>query len=361
MNILMGNLFLVYIFSVFSRMNAPRSRWESDPRNYNKLFIVLALICLISVSGFRYKSGTDFSTYTENYRYLSESSLEESESPAFDYMSFWLKKYISENPQIMFLSAASITNILIVLILCKYSTRFELSMWLYITTFAYYSTFNGIRQWIAAALMFCGTKYLQDRNFKKYILIILFASLFHASVLVMIPLYFVVNSKTFSLRNLYIIIGFILAVFAYGKFVPIVAKLLEGTQYSHYFEIMQDTSNGIHPLRLLVYFAPVGMFVFFYKELNPNEDIKVDRLLNLCIIGFLIMFLSLRQVVFARLIYYFDIYYLLLIPRVVDIGNKKCNRLMYFCIMIGYFAFSYVLLSSGEAWIVPYEFKITLF
>lgn len=361
MNILMGNLFLVYIFSVFSRMNAPRSRWESDPRNYNKLFIVLALICLICVSGFRYKVGTDFYQYTENFQYITKESLEETEAPAFDYLSYYLKTYVSNNPQIMFLVTAAIINILIVFNLYKYSTRFELSMWLYITTFVYYSTMNGVRQWIASSIIFYAIKYLQNRNFKAYAIIILFASMFHASSLVMLPLYFLVNVKSFSKRNLYIIIGFMAAVFAYGQFVPILFKLLEGTQYAHYFDLVSDTSNGIHPLRLIVYFIPVAMFGIFYKQLNPNEDIKIDRIFNLCIIGFLLMFLATKQVFFARLVYYFDVYYLLLIPRLVDVGNKKLNRLMYFCIMSGYFAFSYVLLASGEAWIVPYTLKITLF
>lgn len=361
MNILMGNLFLVYIFSIFARINPLKSRLETNPKNYNKLFIVLALICLISVSGFRYKSGTDFYTYTENYQYLNEESMETSEAPAFDYLCLLLKTYVSEDAQIMFLTTAIITNILIVWNLWRFSTRFELSIWLYITTFVYYSTFNGVRQWIASAIVFCGLKYLQERKFKFYLPIILIAATFHESALVMIPLYFLVNVKSFSKVNLYIIIGFMMAVFAYGKFIPILFKFLEGTQYAHYFDIVSDTSNGIHPLRLLVYLAPVAMFGIFYKQLNPNEDIKIDRLFNLCIIGFLLMFLATQQVFFARLVYYFDIYYLLLIPRLVDIGDKKTNRLIYYCIMLGYFAFSYVLLASGEAWIVPYTFKITIF
>ena len=73
------------------------------------------------------------------------------------------------------------------------------------------------------------------------------------------------------------------------------------------------------------------------------------------------MFMALRQVYFARLVFYFDLYYLLLIPMIIDIGDKKFRRLFYYIISIGYFVFSYVLLLSGESWILPYTFKITLF
>lgn len=364
MKILLANLFIVYIASFFARLNPKYSTLEIDYKKYNNGFIILAVISLIVVSGFRYKSGTDFHTYTEMFEVTSENEtleLEEQNDVGFFIMCRLLSQ-ISQDPQIMFLATSIVTNLLIVLVLRKYSRRFELSMWLYITTFVYYSTFNGVRQWMAAAIIFTGTKYLlEERNFIKYLLIVLFASLFHGSVLIMIPVYFFINSDTFSKRNLLMIVGFVLAVFAYSEFLPILARLLEGTQYAHYVQIFETDTNGINPLRLAVYFAPVGMFCLFYNQLNNEKNIEIDRLLNLCIIGFLIMFMALRQVFFARLIFYFDLYYLLLIPRLVDLGDKNFKRFMYYSIAVGYFAFSYLLLGNGESGILPYTFKITLF
>lgn len=365
MNILLTNLFVVYISSFFARLDGKTKTLKTNYKKYNKVFIIIATLSLIIVSGFRYKSGTDFHTYTELFEITANSKgpidLKESTDVGFTIFCKILSS-VSKDPQIMFLGASIITNILIVCILAKYSKRFELSMWLYITTFTYYSTFNGLRQWMAAAIIFTGTKYLiKERNFKKYFIIILFASLFHASALVMIPIYFVVNSKTFSIRNLYMILGFMFAVFVYSKFISVLEVLLQSTQYSHYIEIFKTDTNGIHPLRLIVYFIPVGIFCLYHKVLNKENDIRIDRLGNLCIIGFLIMFMALRQVFFARLIFYFDLYYLLLIPMLVDIGNKKFKRGFYYTICTGYFAFSYLLLISGDAWILPYTLKITLF
>lgn len=364
MEILMGNLFIVYISSIFARLDYRNKRLETNYKSYNKIFILLALISLIAVSGFRYKSGTDFYAYTENYQVLGNAesvNLEDEGDVGFTILCMWLLT-ISKDPQIMFLVTAIITNILIVLILMKYSRRFELSMWLYITTFVYYSTFNGLRQWMAAAIVFTGTKYLlEERNFKKYLPIVLFASLFHGSSLIMIPIYFFINSKTFSKRNLLMILGFSFAVFAYSQFLPILSRILEGTQYANYIQILETDTNGINPLRLAVYFSPVGVALFFYNKVNLEHRMEIDRLINMCIIGFLIMFMALRQVFFARLVFYFDLYYLLLIPNIIDIGDKKFRRFFYYTIAIGYFAFSYLLLVNRESWILPYTFKITLF
>lgn len=364
MKILLINLFIVYISSFFARLNIRERALEVDYKKYNKIFILLAISSLVIVSGFRYKSGTDFHTYIDIFNITLNSpniDLKNSSDVAFTVFCKLLSR-ISSDPQIMFLGAAILTNILIVWILAKYSKRFELSMWLYITTFVYYSTFNGVRQWMSAAIIFTGTQYLINvRSFKKYLLIVLFASLFHASALVMIPVYFIINSKTFSIRNLFLILGFMFAVFAYGTFIPVLGKILEVTQYAHYIEVFNTDMNGIHPLRLAVYFVPVFIFCLYYKTLNSKNEISIDRLVNLCIIGFLVMFMALRQVFFARLIFYFDLYYLLLIPKIVDIGDKKIRRLFYYTIAIAYFVFSYSLLITGEARIIPYELKITLF
>lgn len=359
----MINLFIVYISSFFARLNVKEKILEVDYKKYNKIFILIAMLSLIIVSGFRYESGTDFYTYTEIFESTANSpTIDLLEGTDIGFTIFCrILSNISKDPQIMFLGAAIITNILVVIVLSKFSNKFELSMWLYITTFAYYSTFNGLRQWMAAAIVFTGTKYLiKERSFTKYLPIILFASLFHASALVMLLVYFIIDSNTFSKRNLVMILLFMLAVFAYGQFLPVLEGLLGVTQYAHYIDIFKSDTNGIHPLRLIVYFLPIGVACLYYKVLNPNKDKYIDRIINLCIIGFLIMFMALRQVFFARLIFYFDLYYLLLIPMIIDIGDKSFKRLFYYIIAVGYFAFSYSLLRVGDAWILPYTFKITL-
>ena len=58
---------------------------------------------------------------------------------------------------------------------------------------------------------------------------------------------------------------------------------------------------------------------------------------------------------------YFDLYYLLLIPNLVDLGDKNFKRFMYYSIVVGYFAFSYLLLVNGESGILPYTFKMSSF
>ena len=55
----------------------------------------------------------------------------------------------------------------------------ELSLFVYIASGMYTVSMNGIRQSLAAAIIFAATKYILNGNFKKFLLVILLASTFH--------------------------------------------------------------------------------------------------------------------------------------------------------------------------------------
>ena len=96
MAILLLNLLVVYLGSLFSMMNTKTGRLEHNYKNYNFLFIGIILISLISVSGFRYKSGTDFYTYKESYQVLGNAesvNLEDEDDVGFTILCMWLLKY----------------------------------------------------------------------------------------------------------------------------------------------------------------------------------------------------------------------------------------------------------------------------
>lgn len=333
---------------------------EHNYKRYNNIFIFITLLSLIFTSGFRYGSGSDFFVYWGIYKDAPNIILSEANDVGFIFICKLLNN-ISKNPQIMFLVTSIIINMLIVNTLRKKSDEYELSIFLYITTFIYYSTFNGVRQWLAASIIFASTEYLLERKTIKYIAMVLVATLIHASAIIMIPVYFIVNNKTFSLRNLLITTIFIMAVFAYIPFVNILFSFLRDTQYAHYFDIMIEAERGVNIIRILVYLAPVSIALMLYKRLNNINNLNFDMILNLCIICCLIMILSVKQVFFARLVFYFEIYYLLLIPKLVKIGNIKLNRLIYYTICILYLAYSYALLITGDSTILPYSINLKIF
>jgi len=58
-----------------------------------------------------------------------------------------------------------------------------------------YIMFNLSRQIFAVSIMFLGSKYLFERNFKYYFLFVIIAMCFHTTAIIMLPMYFLLNMK----------------------------------------------------------------------------------------------------------------------------------------------------------------------
>ena len=91
----------------------------------------------------------------------------------------------------------------------SYKFQFLLPLMFYflITNGFYFWTLDGIRQSIAITIFFFSIIYIIERKFLYFILLILLASLFHKSILVLFPVYFL-NSIKFNriiFFNIYII------------------------------------------------------------------------------------------------------------------------------------------------------------
>lgn len=361
MEFLLPQVFIVYISALLARINPTTKKLENNPYKYNNIFVGIMLIYLICISGFRVGVGTDYWTYKEMYEiWAPMASIEGSSDTGFLIFMKLLHNF-SMNSQFMFMITSIIINACIILTIKNYSRKFELSMFFYITTFVYYATFNGLRQSMSIAIAFAGTKYLLDRDFKKYFAIIVFASLIHQSTLIMIPAYFIVNNKFKSKFNVYMCIGFLLALVFYNGFLDVLFTSLEGTNYGEYKEFVSVSGEGANILRFLVQLIPIGLISIYSKQL-VDDDKEFNIMLNLSLLGVLFMMLALRHWIFARLTTIFNLYYLFVIPKVIDLSkDKKMARLLCYVMMICYFVYTWLLLIRGESNILPYRYTLNLF
>ena len=333
---------------------------KSVSHKYSFVFYITPLLSLILVSGFRYKVGTDYYTYAEDFVVFGEKMNWSLSSFGFNTLVYELHK-ITANPQIFFFVTSIIINICMVCFIKKYSVSFVLSMYFYITTFIYYGTMNGVRQYLASIFLIAGLKYIFDGKFKKYLICVLIASLFHSSALIMLIIYFLARRKVYSYSNL-AFGGVIAAAFIfYQPFVNFLFGLLQSSEYGYYKNEMVNTSNGVNVLRILVWMVPV-IFILLYRERAEKVyGEKVNIIINLCIYGMLFMILAYRHVFYARICMYFDVYYLLLLPMICKLFDKKTNAYITTIISVCYLAYSVALLLQGECWIYPYKYNFKIF
>lgn len=340
MTILWLNLIVVFVFALFSRYFATLSNTNTTPVYIkpNKFLIFGATASLVATSGLRSNIGDTFNyknIYTDNdftWEYIfSEKDY------GFGILQMFLKNFISEDPQIMIFTAALITNILIVIVFYQYSRLIEISLYVYITGGLFLVSMNGIRQVLAAAITFTAIRYLINGNWIRYFLIIILASTFHQSALVLIPIYFLVRFRAWSKLTVVIIILAIIAVFAFDQFNSLLFKVLEDTQYSDYEQFDEGGSNvvrsGVAAIPLFI--AYIGRRKL--RGIFPDSDYIV----NMAILGLVFMVISTQSWIFARISIYFELYQLILIAWITKLYSEKEGRILYYGILICYLIYFY--------------------
>ncbi|EJP92471.1 EpsG family protein [Bacillus cereus] len=335
MTILWMNLFIVFILAFFARYIAISVTTGIVMLKPNRLLILMATTSLVLVSGFRNNIGdTYFYMHAFKVTDFNWENVQDSKNIGFSVLQMILKMYTND-PQVLIFITALITNILIVAILYKYSRMIELSLYVYIASGMYLVSMNGLRQYLAAAIIFTATKYILDGNWKKYFLMVLFASTFHQSALVLMPIYFLIRRKAWSTITFILLFIAVLIVIGFNQFAEVFFATIGDTQYGHYKDFQE---GGANILRVAVEAAPLILaFIGRHKlrELFPQSDYIV----NMALLGLVFMIISTQNWIFARFSIYFGLYQLILISWVVKLFTDKDQKLIYYAVLVCYFIY----------------------
>lgn len=339
MTILWINLAIVFILSFFSRYFAAPSTgmYTSVPIKPNKLLVLGVLLSLALVSGLRSNIGDTFF-----YKHIYETNtftweyIQSQKDMGFAILQRILKNY-SNNPQILIFTTAIITNILIIAVLYHYSRMIELSTYVYITGGLYLISMNGMRQCLAAAIVFAATKFLIEGSLIRYILVVLFASTFHESALVLIPIYFLVRFKAWSKATFILLLFSIVIVIGFDKFSSVLFSALKDTQYGHY---QNFNEGGASTMRVAVTGVPL-IIAYFGREKLRKICPESDFIVNMSVIGIVFMIVSTQNWIFARFSIYFSLYQLILISWIIKLFSEKDQRVIYYGLLICYFLYYY--------------------
>lgn len=340
MTIFYIQLVLVFILALFARYFARPVRLEgiqlAVPKPNRTLAVAVAVL-LIIVSGLRNNIGdTIFYMHSYSITSFTWGGVDWKDDFGFNLMQALLQ-LISPDPQILIFVTALVTNALIVYVLYSYSRLFEVSIYVFITSGLYTVSMNGIRQFMAAAIIFAATKYLLKGSFWKYALVVLFASTIHQSALIMLPVYFVVRREAWTAATAVLVACAVIGVVAYNELSSVLFSAIENTQYGEYKEFSEGGANFI---RVLVNVVPLVIAWFGRHQLRewfPNSD----SIVNLSLINCIVMLISTQNWIFARFTIYFGLYQLILTTWVILMFRNKDRKLIYFALLFAYFLYYY--------------------
>lgn len=232
-------------------------------------------------------------------------------------------------------------------------------------TISFVSLCNGMRQNMACGLFFWVVCFIYNSkkskyfNFIVYVLVISFASLFHSTALLLLPLYFLKYLKTN--KNVCLVIYILSFAFIFidlSEYVPTNLILIIGVRdYTHILEEEEFIQSASYFGFVVSSSAYVLLFVIMYKY---DLFRKYSMLANLLLIAFVLKNVGFNIPIVSRLSMYTAWFVFLIIAKIyndyyesqMDFAFKTVAKLIA-CIYVVITIHSYL---SPQNMVYPYQF-----
>ena len=274
----------------------------------------------------------------------------------YEWLQYFLRSQTDEPLKLLMITSA-VSLVPVIYSLYKYSYPYELSIFLFVSTTYFALSMNGIRQYMAAGILSLAVPLmLSEKTWKSFIpflLLTLAAYQFHASAMIMIPIYFLVRRKPWSFSSMAIILGSVAAVVIFDSILPSFLDFLENTDYSNYSENGWFTNNeeqGANIIRVFVMAVPVVLSYIARDKVEMMLGKKGAILTNLCILNLAIYILSVYNWIFARLAVYLTIYFIIMLAWLVSEGLERKQRSTVYGLCIAGFSYYY--------WVAKYTIDV---
>ncbi len=321
----------------------------------SKIGYVFSLFFLIVITAFRPASCcADYTTYVEYYNNLSNIPVTFLE-PTFFAIS-WLSDIIFKSSIGVFIIYSILGVSIKGLAFVRLTKYYSASLLLYFGSFFLLEEMTQIRVGVAAATLLLSIPYIQEKKPFKFFPLILIGCLFHYSLVIFIPFYFVNPTKI--KKKLYIAAIFVifLATICGLNILSILQLVKLGflTQKIEAYQLLleQGMFAGISLLNPLL-FLRIILFIFFvinYKALlSKNKySLIVTKIYAFSILSFIS--LSPLPVLAGRVSQLLGVVEVLLVPYGIYILKPKYAALglvVFFALMIMYKQLYYSDLMSG--------------
>lgn len=338
---------LVSYFLMLSEMVATKTPagmvGDGAPVRLRRFFLLIVAGILVLVAGLRWHVGTDYWAYADLYETFKRTSL------LSDLMAFnepgikglaRVASWLYDDYATYFFLASLITVGVFVWTNVKNSPSVALSIGLFVFVGGWTGSFNGVRQYLACALVFAGHRFIVARKLPQYLVTVLIASLFHVSALVMAALYLVPRKRLGALGFASIIALSIAALYSTDALLDLAGLVKGGELGGEYVE------RQINPLRILVAFAPVLLYAVNPSGADPEGEWFYR---NMALVhGGVILAVS-SSAYLARFGIYTAAFLPLILPRVTRFSSPATTLAVRAAIVVLFSLYWYVEVSTSSA------------
>lgn len=307
-----------------------------------RVFVGAAALVLVGVAALRWRVGADYWQYVRNYDAYKASfftDLRSFNEPGIKGIA-WLVSLVHDEPTV-FLGAASILTIALMLwTITRYSIAIGLSYLLFVFVGTWHGSFNGVRQFLACAIVLAGHRFILDRKWIKYLLVVVIAASFHFSALAMLGLYAVPNRRL-RLRTVLVVMATAVAALYASDAALTLLDLVKDD-----FIVTDYVMRSIHPLRVAVALLPVLLYW------SPGVRTEADGewfYRNIAVVHAAVMLAASWSAYMARFGLYTTAFLPLLLPRLIDFPDRRLTFLVRSVVVILYSGYWYIEVSSSSA------------
>lgn len=327
---------------------------EKQPKNRFFLLPVFTLMALFA--GLRSAEiGTDASGYARGFQegraeLEGDWTVQVTDEAGFYYLNLFLRS-ISTEYVVLFMGIALLTYACVLTSIRRETNKLMMPLFVFVTLGLYTFVFNAARQGIAVAIYMLSFKYLFEKSnkaFIRYSAVVLIAALFHKTVLIAIPLFFLFRLK-YSPRML---VRIALIGAAIGAALPTFLSYA-GSMEARY--ALYSTSAGGGELLTLFYVLITAFFIYWRRNLDQGYLRRYDTLLNMMLFGTLIYIVVQIYGVYieiTRFAAYFQVACIFLWAFIYQ-SRQRPSSLLSAGVVVGHLLFYYIF-CSRMANLVPY-------
>jgi len=310
---------------------------DSSPKN-NKIFCILASCNWILLSGLRHLTiGADtikYGYYFEQAKKISWGTLWKDGVNIFihgtmgkdpGYIVFQkLLQFFTGSYRVYLILIAVIFTLSLGIWIYKNSRDSFVSFLIYSCLFYSFFSITGTRQTVATALVvFVGYNFIKERNFRIFLLLILIAMTIHFSAICYLPFYFIANKE---ITNKYLVLygTAFFGVFIFKEQIyRLGTKLIGYDQYLPYKETGTTWTFSFFLLALTV------VTLLKRNEILKNNA-RAKHFINALFIAALLVPFTFVNPAAMRVIQYYSLSIMLLVPEIISSFQKKERIFVYF-------------------------------
>lgn len=321
--------------------------------------IILVFMCMALFAGLRDKYvGTDTAAYVYGFSNVLNKPLEGDyidiffDEPGYYLLEVFVHLFTDQYWGVLF-AIAGICYVNVLYTINKYSENKILSLFTYITLGYYLFCFNAARQAIALSIYLLALPCIEKKQIVKYCTIVVIAAMFHKTILIMLPIYFILRMRySWKSISLIIISGLIIA-----NMLP--SLIVSASQIDEKF-ISYASMKATGGYMLTIFYILLTLFFMIMRKNIVTEKInEYDIFLLMLICGsviYLVVILSGAYVELTRFAAYFQIASIFLFAKIYNSQKHIVSTGIMAMMCVGCLIYFYIFVTRMGN-LIPYTFN----